>query len=164
MRYSGVGGQAVMEGVMMRNGDEYAVAVRTADKEIVVQRDEYHSFIKNKKILTLPIIRGVFNFVDSMVLGMKTLMFSADFFAEETEGELEERLDKERKKAEKKAEKLEKQGKVLIVAPNDTCGIDTTKRDKDGLMRLYRKFCEEKKCNLYSFIPVPTLLYRTISL
>lgn len=101
-----------MEGIMMRNGEKYAVAVRTADKEIVVQRDEYHSFIKNKKILTLPIIRGVFNFVDSMVLGMKTLMFSADFFAEETEGELEERLDKERKKAEKKAEKLEKQGKA----------------------------------------------------
>lgn len=101
-----------MEGIMMRNGEKYAVAVRTVDKEIVVQTDEYHSFIKNKKILTLPIIRGVFNFVDSMVLGMKTLMFSADFFAEETESELEERLEKELKKAEKKAEKLEKQGKT----------------------------------------------------
>ena len=101
-----------MEGIMMRNGEKYAVAVRTADKEIVVQTDEYHSFIKNKKILTLPIVRGVFNFVDSMVLGMKTLMFSADFFAEETEGELEDRLGKELKKAEKKAEKLEKQGKA----------------------------------------------------
>lgn len=102
-----------MEGIMMRNGEKYAVAVRTVDKEIVVQTDEYHSFIKNRKILTLPIIRGVFNFVDSMVLGMKTLMFSADFFAEETEGELEERLEKELKKAEKKAEKLEKQGKTV---------------------------------------------------
>lgn len=101
-----------MEGIMMRNGEKYAVAVRTVDKEIVVQKDEYHSFVKNKKILALPIIRGVFNFVDSMVLGMKTLMFSADFFAEETEGELEERLEKELKKAEKKAEKLEKQGKT----------------------------------------------------
>ena len=88
-----------MEGIMMRNGEKYAVAVRTVDKEIVVQKDEYHSFVKNKKILALPIIRGVFNFVDSMVLGMKTLMFSADFFAEETEGELEERLEKELKKA-----------------------------------------------------------------
>ena len=112
MKYSNIGGQAVMEGVMMRNGENYAVAVRTADKEIVVKTDQYHSFIKNKKILTLPIIRGVFNFVDSMVLGMKTLMFSADFFAEETEGELEERLGKEWKKAEKKAEKLSSQGKA----------------------------------------------------
>lgn len=112
MKYSNIGGQAVMEGVMMRNGENYAVAVRTADKEIVVKTDQYHSFIKNKKILTLPIIRGVFNFVDSMVLGMKTLMFSADFFAEETEGELEERLGKEWKKAERKAEKLSSQGKA----------------------------------------------------
>lgn len=112
MKYSNIGGQAVMEGVMMRNGENYAVAVRTADKEIVVKTDQYHSLIKNKKILSLPIIRGVFNFVDSLVLGMKTLMFSADFFAEETESELEERLAKEWKKAEKKAEKLSSQGKA----------------------------------------------------
>lgn len=112
MKYSNIGGQAVMEGVMMRNGENYAVAVRTADQEIVVKKDQYHSFVKNKKILSLPIIRGVFNFVDSLVLGMKTLMFSADFFAEETAEELEERLAKEEKKAKKKAEKLSAQGKA----------------------------------------------------
>lgn len=102
-----------MEGVMMRNGENYAVAVRTADHEIIVKKEEYHSFVKNKKILSLPIVRGVFNFVDSLVLGMKTLMYSADFFAEETEEELEERLAQEQKKAEKKAEKLRRQGKAL---------------------------------------------------
>ena len=101
-----------MEGVMMRNGEKYAVAVRTVDKEIVVKTDEYHSLIKNKKILALPIVRGVFSFVDSLVLGMKTLMFSADFFAEETPEELEERLAGEQKKAEKKAEKLKRSGKL----------------------------------------------------
>ena len=101
-----------MEGVMMRNGEKYAVAVRTVDKEIVVKTDEYHSLIKNKKILALPIVRGVFSFVDSLVLGMKTLMFSADFFAEETPEELEERLAGEQKKAEKKAEKLKRAGKL----------------------------------------------------
>ena len=90
MKYSNIGGQAVMEGVMMRNGEKYAVAVRTVDKEIVVKTDEYHSLIKNKKIQSLPIVRGVFNFVDSLVLGMKTLMYSADFFAEEAEEELSE--------------------------------------------------------------------------
>ena len=111
MKYSNIGGQAVMEGVMMRNGEKYAVAVRTVDKEIVVKTDEYHSLIKNKKIQSLPIVRGVFNFVDSLVLGMKTLMYSADFFAEEAEEELEERLAKEQKKAEKKAERLKSQGK-----------------------------------------------------
>lgn len=97
---------------MMRNGGTYAVAVRTANKEIAVKTEEYRSIVKNKKILSTPIIRGIFNFVDSMVLGMKTLMYSADFFAEETEEELEERLEKEQKKAEKKAEKLKSQGKV----------------------------------------------------
>lgn len=112
MKYSNIGGQAVMEGVMMRNGEKYAVAVRTVDKEIVVKSDEYHSLIKNKKILALPIIRGVFSFVDSLVLGMKTLMYSADFFAEETSDELEERLAKEEKKAQKKAAKLRQQGKT----------------------------------------------------
>ena len=70
---------------MMRNGENYAVAVRTADGGIAVKKDEYHSLIKNKNILALPIVRGVFNFIDSLVLGMKTLMYSADFFAEETE-------------------------------------------------------------------------------
>ncbi len=100
-----------MEGVMMRNGSKYAVAVRTVDKEIVVKTDEYHSIMKNEKILKLPIIRGVFNFIDSLFLGMKTLMYSADFFAEETPEEMEERLAKEEKKARKKAEKLRAQGK-----------------------------------------------------
>lgn len=80
-----------MEGVMMKNGDMYAVSVRKPDKTIVCQVDEYKSFIKNKKILSLPFIRGVFNFIDSMVLGMKTLMFSADFFMEdEEEGQTKE--------------------------------------------------------------------------
>ena len=91
-----------MEGVMMRNGEKYAVAVRTADKKIAVQQDVYYGLTKNKKIQALPIVRGVFNFVDSLVLGMKSLMMSADYFAEETPEELEERLAGERKKAEKK--------------------------------------------------------------
>ena len=100
-----------MEGVMMRNGEKYAVAVRTADKKIAVQQDVYYGLTKNKKIPALPIVRGVFNFVDSLVLGMKSLMMSADYFAEETPEELEERLAGERKKAEKRAERLKRQGK-----------------------------------------------------
>ena len=89
MKYSNIGGQAVMEGIMMKNGDHYAVAVRKPDKEIEVKVEECHSFIKNKKILQLPFIRGVFNFVDSLVLGMKSLMFSAEFFMDDEEEEKE---------------------------------------------------------------------------
>ena len=84
-----------MEGVMMKNGDRYAVAVRKPDKEIVVKCENYNSIIKNKKINSLPLIRGVFNFVDSLVLGMKTLMYSAEFFMEDEE---EENPKKEEKK------------------------------------------------------------------
>ncbi len=112
MKYSNIGGQAVMEGVMMRNGDKYAVAVRTVDGEIVVKTDTYTGPIKNKKVQKLPIVRGVVNFIDSLVLGMKSLMFSADFFAEETSDELEERLGKEEKKVQKKAEALKAKGKT----------------------------------------------------
>ena len=111
MKYSNIGGQAVMEGVMMRNGDKYAVAVRTADHDIVVKKDTYHSIIPSATVQKIPILRGVFNFVDSLVLGMSSLMYSADFFAEETAEELEERLAGEEKKAQKKAKALRAKGK-----------------------------------------------------
>lgn len=96
MRYSGIGGQAVMEGVMMKNGDIYAVAVRKPDKELVVETFEYEGIIKNKKIKKIPIIRGVFNFIESLTLGMKTLTFSASFYEEEEE----EKRPKDAKKEE----------------------------------------------------------------
>lgn len=82
-RYSGIGGQAVIEGVMMRNKDKYAVAVRKPDGEIEVLVSDYKTLVKNKKILELPIIRGVLNFIDSMAVGLKTLMYSASFYEEE---------------------------------------------------------------------------------
>lgn len=100
MKGSGIGGQAVMEGIMMKNGDRYAVGVRKPDKEIIVKTSEYPSYIRGKKILSKPFIRGIFNFVDSLVLGMKTLTYSASFFEDEEEEEstrepskLEKKLD-----------------------------------------------------------------------
>ena len=113
MKPSGIGGQAVIEGVMMRNGAEYAVAVRTQDGKIVVDKQKCSSHkLQNYKFVKLPIIRGVVNFFDSMVLGMKSLMYSASLFAEETEEEKAEREGKARKKAQAKAEKLRTQGKT----------------------------------------------------
>ena len=113
MKPSGIGGQAVIEGVMMRNGGEYAVAVRTPEGQIVVDKQKCSSNkIQNKKFARLPIIRGVINFFDSMILGMKSLMYSASLFAEETEAEKAEREGKARKKAAAKAEKLRAQGKT----------------------------------------------------
>lgn len=75
-----IGGQAVLEGVMMKGPDEMAVAVRKSNGEIVIDKKKVSSITKKSKILKLPIIRGVVNFVESMVLGTKTLMFSADLY------------------------------------------------------------------------------------
>lgn len=106
MKYSGIGGQAVMEGVMMQNKDTYAVAVRKPDHEIDVKVSKR----KNSKALDvvrkIPILRGVVSFVDSLYLGMSTLMYSASFFEDEDdEGTLaskkkekEEELTAEEKK------------------------------------------------------------------
>lgn len=74
-----------MEGVMMKNQDKYAVAVRKPDHEIVVEVAEYNGLSINKKMKNMPILRGVFNFIESLTLGMKTLMFSASFFEDEEE-------------------------------------------------------------------------------
>lgn len=98
MRYSGIGGQAVMEGVMMRNGDKYAVAVRKPDHEIEVDVKDYKGPSNSSVWKKLPLVRGVVNFIDSLVLGMSTLMYSASFFEDEEE---EEAADKKQGKTKK---------------------------------------------------------------
>lgn len=87
MRYSGIGGQAVMEGVMMRNGDQYAVAVRKPDQEIEVAVKQYKGIGGDSVWKKIPMVRGIISFIDSLVLGMSTLMYSASFFEEEEEPE-----------------------------------------------------------------------------
>lgn len=81
--YSGIGGQAVLEGVMMKNGEKYAVAVRKPDGEIAVEVESYQGVLHGSRIKEIPFIRGVFNFVDSMLLGTKSLNYSAEFCEEE---------------------------------------------------------------------------------
>ena len=112
MRYSGVGGQAVMEGVMMKNKDKYAVAVRKPNHEIEVKVSDCKSVIKNEKLRNLPIVRGVVNFIESLSLGMKTLMYSASFFEDEEDTAKKEKLSPEEKK--KMEEKEEKEEKLLM--------------------------------------------------
>ena len=105
MKSSGIGGQAVMEGIMMKNKDDYAVAVRKPDGEIVVDKQTYRSIVGNHTALTrIPFVRGVFNFIDSMIIGMKTLMFSASFF--EDEEEKQPMTEAEQKKKEKQESAL----------------------------------------------------------
>ncbi|MCD8045076.1 MAG: DUF1385 domain-containing protein [Clostridiales bacterium] len=103
MKYSGIGGQAVMEGVMMRNGRNYAVAVRRPDHEIDVKVEENKATLFDEKWNKIPLVRGVLSFIDSLVLGMSTLMYSASFFE-----------DEEPEKAEKDPAKKERTEKALM--------------------------------------------------
>ncbi len=95
-RSSGIGGQAVLEGVMMRNKDDYAVAVRKPDGEIEVEVDVFHGCLHGSKVTKIPFIRGVFNFIDSLRIGMKTLNYSASFYedGDAKETALDKALDK----------------------------------------------------------------------
>ena len=102
MKSSNIGGQAVLEGIMMKNGSKYAVAVRKPDGEIEIKVEEYKSKIKWEMLTKIPFVRGVFNFIDSMVLGMKTLTYSASFWEDEeaegvfmTEEEIQEKEKQE---------------------------------------------------------------------
>ncbi len=104
MKSSNIGGQAVLEGIMMRNGGKYSVAVRKTDGEIAVDVKDYRSVIPWKTPLKIPFIRGIFNFVDSLVLGIRTLMYSASFFEEEEGEEL----------TGEEAAKQEKQDKIFM--------------------------------------------------
>ena len=82
--YSGIGGQAVLEGIMMKNKDQYAVAVRKPNGEIEVEVEHYIGVLHESKLKTIPFIRGIFQFLDSMILGMRSLNFSASFYEDDT--------------------------------------------------------------------------------
>lgn len=120
MKYSGIGGQAVMEGVMMQNKDTYAVAVRKPDHEIDVKVSKRKNSKALDAVRKIHILRGVVSFVDSLYLGMSTLMYSASFFEDEDdEGTLaskkkekEEELTAEEKK--KRAAKEKKQENAML--------------------------------------------------
>ena len=105
MKYSGIGGQAVLEGVMMRNQKDYAVAVRTPDGKVAVKMEVIpERSASGAACRKVPFLRGVFAFVDSLTLGMKTLEYSASFLDEETKTEKREAAEgteKETGKAKK---------------------------------------------------------------
>ncbi len=97
MKYSGIGGQAVMEGVMMKNKDHYAVAVRKPDGNIEVKKEEFKGISSKCKLFRVPFIRGIFSFIDSLTLGMSTLTYSASFYEEEEDTK---KTEQEKKKSD----------------------------------------------------------------
>lgn len=90
-----LGGQAVIEGVMMKGTDSYSVAIRKPDKKIEVKLQKYQSFGDKHKWAKVPFIRGIVNFAESMVVGMKTLSYSSSFYEEEEEETKADKLIKE---------------------------------------------------------------------
>lgn len=143
-----IGGQAVIEGVMMKNQDRYAIAVRKPDKEIEVQVNEYISVSKKYRILDIPILRGVVNFVESMVIGVKTLTYSAEFYDEEE-------TEKERARREKKeAKRLEKAKKKGISAEEAQNVADKREeKSEDMLMAVTVMFSIVLAVGLFMLLP-----------
>lgn len=83
MKYAKIGGQAVMEGVMMKHGTDYAVAVRKPDGEIEIKKDTYEGVVVKLHWQKIPVLRGAAAFIDSLYLGMSTLTWSSGFYEEE---------------------------------------------------------------------------------
>lgn len=105
MKSSNIGGQAVMEGIMMRHKDKYSIAVRRPDKEIELKTEEYKCIFGKAKFLRYPLIRGVVSFVDSLVTGTKCLMYSAEIAGDEEDEEEAQKMAalSEEERAAKKA-------------------------------------------------------------
>ena len=115
MKPSNIGGQAVMEGIMMRHKDKYSIAVRRPDQEIELKVEDYKCIFGNHAFLKKPIIRGVVSFVDSLVVGTKCLMYSAEIAGDEEDEETarkNEQLTEEERSAKKAKE--DKQFKWLL--------------------------------------------------
>ncbi|MGI6118446.1 MAG: DUF1385 domain-containing protein [Bilifractor sp.] len=112
MKSSNIGGQALIEGIMMRHMNEYSVAVRTPDNQIVVKKEPCRSITSSRILKKIPVVRGVISFIDSLVIGIRALFYSASFVEddeEETAGkdrekEKESGISEEKKKKKEEAE------------------------------------------------------------
>lgn len=107
-RSNKVGGQALIEGVMMKNGTKVAIAVRKGDGTIEIENTEFHPAKEKHKWINIPILRGIVGFFESLMLSFKTLGKATDMLGLETE---EEKAKKEKKKAKKEAKEAKLQAK-----------------------------------------------------
>ena len=115
MKYCNIGGQAILEGVMMKGPDSYAIAVRKPDNEIQVEKHKYKSYGEVHKLNNIPLVRGIVNFIESLYIGLKTLMDSAQYFEDEDDPkktEAEKKKDKE--EMDKLKEKSSEKGYLIL--------------------------------------------------
>lgn len=137
MKPSGIGGQAVIEGVMMKNKENYAVAVRKPNNEIEVVTNTYRSLTTKQKFFALPIIRGVVSFIDSLVIGTRTLTYSASFFEDE------EVLPDEQMRLQALAEEKEESNKGNVKSAKQK--KETKATEKKSVAKTEEKDKKEKK-------------------
>ena len=153
MKPSGIGGMAVIEGVMMKNKEEYAVAVRKPNNEIAVEKNTYKDFSDKVKLFKLPVFRGMLAFVDSMVIGVKVLNYSASFFEEEEEQNQTKEKDKNKGKKAKSKEK-----DFAIEELSITDNVSITAEDTEEL----RKKNEKKEERSNALLMIAAVLVSTV--
>ena len=134
MKQVRIGGQAVLEGIMMKGPTSYSLAVRKSDGEIALQVTPYRSFTERKKMNKIPIVRGVISFVESLYIGIKTLMASSEYFDEEEETKDGKSAEsKDGKPAEpKNAEAVPAEPATESAAPADAKKADAKDGEKDN--------------------------------
>ncbi len=110
MKRVNIGGQAVLEGIMMKGPESYALAVRKPDKEIDVQVTKYKSMGERHKALNIPVIRGIVSFIESLYIGIGTLMKSSEYFEEEEEDKKTQQKESEQNKPDQKKQEQNKSG------------------------------------------------------
>ena len=130
-RTTSVGGQAVIEGVMMKNQTDVALAIRKADGTIEIKKSEFHPAKEKRKWLNIPILRGIVGFIESMKLSFKTLGDSTNMLGLD-ELEEKERAEKEAKKSQKKAKKKCVSVDEIEKKPEEVSEKDTKKKKKDS--------------------------------
>lgn len=116
MKRTMIGGQALIEGVMMKNLDRYSTAVRKPDGTIDVQVTHYESFTEKHHLNHIPIIRGIFNFLESMVIGVKTLTYSSSFYDDDGEALSDEQREENLKKKQEEEKEKGKAWENLMMA------------------------------------------------
>ena len=131
-RPNSVGGQAVIEGVMMKNGTRVALAIRKEDGSVEVKNSEFHPLKEKHKWINIPILRGIIGFVESMILSFRTLGDSTEMLGID-ELEEKEKAEKAEKKAKRKLEKqAKKQGVTVEELQKSTEDNDTENIEKSG--------------------------------
>ncbi len=152
MRPSGIGGMAVIEGVMMKNKEEYAVAVRKPNNEITVEMKQHKDFSDKVKLFKLPIFRGILAFVDSMVIGVKVINFSAGFFEEEEQGKADKKDKSYDRNSKKNSGSKQKTIEELSVTDIDSASEFNYK------LKEVKNESKEKKENDNAFMMIAAVL------